>query len=48
MHTRPTGGNGSSCTDLLGSMPGGNVQVPGSSAQPGHSSEDGNQRTSSP
>ncbi len=29
-------------------MPGGNVQVPGSSAQPGHSSEDGNQRTSSP
>ncbi len=47
MHTRPIGGNGSSCTDLPGSMPGGNVRAPGSSTQPGRSSLDGNQRTTS-
>ncbi len=34
MHTRPTGGDGSSCAGLLGSMPGGNVRVLGFSAQP--------------
>ncbi len=47
MHTRPIVGKGSSCTDLLGSMPGGNVPVPGYSAQPGRSSVNGNRRTSS-
>ncbi len=47
MHTQPRGGSGSNRIGLLGSMPGGNVQAPGSSAQPDHSSGDGNRRTSS-
>ncbi len=48
MHTWPKGGRGSSCIDLIGSMPGGNVRVLGSSAQSGRSSVDGSRRTSSP
>ncbi len=48
VHTRPTGGNGSSCADPPGSMPGGTVRVLVSSAQSGRLSGDGNRRTSSP
>ncbi len=48
VHTRPTGGTGSSCADPPGSMPGGTVRVLVSSAQSGRLSMDGNRRTSSP
>ncbi len=48
VHTRPTGGNGSSCADPPGSMPGGTVRVLVSSAQSGNLSGDGNRWTSSP